>query len=60
MSLKKQSASTWKKEADSRTEGPVGDVVVAPAGGGVTAERRKEKKSLRGSRLPTLKQYIKH
>ncbi|XP_042354629.1 coiled-coil domain containing 169 [Plectropomus leopardus] len=29
-------------------------------GGGATAERRDEKKSQRGSRLPTLKYYLKH
>ncbi|XP_033833739.1 coiled-coil domain containing 169 [Periophthalmus magnuspinnatus] len=40
-------------------EGPGGDVGGATATG-VTADRRKEKKSQRGSRLPMLKHYLKH
>ncbi|XP_078480698.1 LOW QUALITY PROTEIN: coiled-coil domain-containing protein 169-like [Lampetra planeri] len=47
-----------KSQADSRkgkeSEAGRGD------DGGATAEGREEKKSCRGSRLPTLKQYLKH
>ncbi|XP_010740761.2 coiled-coil domain-containing protein 169 isoform X1 [Larimichthys crocea] len=55
-----------KAEADSkkgkeREEDGGGGVRVNGGGGGVgTAERRDVKKSQRGSRLPTLKYYLKH
>ncbi|XP_073335754.1 coiled-coil domain-containing protein 169 [Pagrus major] len=54
-----------KAEADStrgkEREEDGGGVRVKGGGGvGATAERREEKKSQRGSRLPTLKYYLKH
>lgn len=53
-----------KAEADSKKgkerEGDGGVRVKRGGGGGATAERREEKKSQSGSRLPTLKYYLKH
>ncbi|KAK5858579.1 hypothetical protein PBY51_002710 [Eleginops maclovinus] len=55
-----------KAEADSKKgkeREDDGDRACVKGGGGsngVTAERREEKKSQRGSRLPTLKYYLKH
>ncbi|KAI4814361.1 hypothetical protein KUCAC02_003557 [Chaenocephalus aceratus] len=55
-----------KAEADAKKgkerEEDGGGACVKGGGGsnGVTAERREERKSQRGSRLPTLKYYLKH
>ncbi|XP_070774178.1 coiled-coil domain-containing protein 169 [Enoplosus armatus] len=49
-----------KKVKEREEEGGGGRVKGGGGGGGATAERREEQKSQRGSRLPTLKYYLKH
>ncbi|XP_030010223.1 coiled-coil domain-containing protein 169 [Sphaeramia orbicularis] len=54
-------AEAGSKREETEEDGGGVQVIVGGGGGvGVTAERRKEKKSQRGSRLPTLKRYLKH
>ncbi|XP_030293297.1 coiled-coil domain-containing protein 169 [Sparus aurata] len=58
----KKSEAVSKKGKEREDDGGGGVLVKAGGGGvvGATAERREEKKLPRGSRLPTLKHYLKH
>ncbi|CAL1572967.1 unnamed protein product [Knipowitschia caucasica] len=57
--VKPSSRRAEAAEPGRQPQGPGGEVGGASAAG-VTAERRKEKRSQRGSRLPTLQHYLKH
>ncbi|XP_033466532.1 coiled-coil domain-containing protein 169 [Epinephelus lanceolatus] len=59
-SRKAEADSKKGKEREEDGGGGVHVKGVGGGGGGATAERREEKKSQRGSRLPTLKYYLKH
>ncbi|XP_035481511.2 coiled-coil domain containing 169 isoform X2 [Scophthalmus maximus] len=59
----RRNAEAYSKKGKEREEDGGGGGAHVKGGGGCgasTAQRREEEKSLRGSRLPTLKHYLKH